>query len=163
MGEPTSEPLSLYETTVEPGWVDYNGHMSEAYYVLVLGYATDALLDAIGMDDAYRRAQHVSLYTVEAHVSYLQEVGEGEPLTVTTHVLGVDDKRVHLFHFMRRGDGGLVATEELLLYNVDTEAGRSAPLPQEIAGALRELAEAHRDLPVDKRVGRSIALPAHRR
>jgi acyl-CoA thioesterase FadM len=30
---------------VRPEWVDYNGHMSEAYYVLIFGDATDAFYD----------------------------------------------------------------------------------------------------------------------
>ena len=29
---------------VRPEWIDYNGHLSEAYYVLVFGHATDAVM-----------------------------------------------------------------------------------------------------------------------
>jgi len=61
------QPLRLYRTTVSPDWIDYNGHMSEAYYALVFGSATDAFYDLIGMDDAFRRATFTSVYTVEAH------------------------------------------------------------------------------------------------
>ncbi len=38
----TSEILAhTYEGPVKPEWIDYNGHMSEAFYVLVFGYETD--------------------------------------------------------------------------------------------------------------------------
>uniref|UniRef100_UPI0018E587F0 thioesterase family protein n=1 Tax=Nocardiopsis sp. TNDT3 TaxID=2249354 RepID=UPI0018E587F0 len=59
---------------LRPEWIDYNGHLSEAYYVLVFGFATDALMDRVGLDAAYRERSGRSLYTVEAHVRYLREV-----------------------------------------------------------------------------------------
>jgi acyl-CoA thioester hydrolase len=154
--EPAS--LTLHRTRVRPEWVDYNGHMSEAFYVLVFGHATDALLEEIGMDAAYRDRHGTSLYTLEAHVCYLAETLEGEALHVTTRVLGVDRKRVQLLHAMHRDvDGELVATEELLLCHVDVRAGRSTPLRDDIAAPLRRLRDAQRDLPVDARVGRAVA------
>ncbi len=54
--------------------MDYNGHMSEAFYVLVFGYTTDALLDRIGLDTEGRERENVSIYTVEGHISYIEEV-----------------------------------------------------------------------------------------
>jgi carnitine 3-dehydrogenase len=45
-------PLRLYEGTVPPDWIDYNGHMTESRYLEIFGYATDALLARIGMDAA---------------------------------------------------------------------------------------------------------------
>ena len=38
--------LSTWDEAVRPEWIDYNGHLSEAYYVLVLGHATDAAMAA---------------------------------------------------------------------------------------------------------------------
>ncbi len=78
-------PLDLYRVSVKPEWIDYNGHMNEAYYVLVFGLTTDAFLDLIGMDAAYRERTHTSLYTVEGHIAYLQEVPLGTSLRVHDH------------------------------------------------------------------------------
>jgi len=154
-----SAPLRLHETRVRPEWVDYNGHMSEAFYVLIFGHATDALLDLIGMDDAYRTETGNSLYTLEAHVTYLREVIEGEPVGVTTQLLELDHKRLRVFHAMHHAERGqLVATEELLLCNVDAATSRSAPIKDEIAARLRRMLDAHRGLPVPEQAGRSIAL-----
>ena len=130
---PLTEAPVLYHTRVRPEWVDYNGHMSEAYYVLVFGYTTDAFLDLIGMDEIYRRRTGHSLYTLEAHISYLHEVGEGQALAVSTQVLGADGKRVRLFHTMNHADKGhLLATAELMLLHVDTTQPRAAPFAPEI-------------------------------
>ncbi|GAA2338818.1 thioesterase family protein [Streptomyces caniferus] len=123
--------LPLFRQTVRDDWIDYNGHLSEAYYVLIFGFATDALMDAAGLDAAYRDRTGCSLYTVEAHVRYLHEVARGSELTVRTTVLGVDGKKLRLLHEMFAGapSGSPVATEELFTLHVDQTAGSAAPLP----------------------------------
>ena len=97
--EPVPAPLALYEVTVGPPWVDYNGHMSEWCYLLVMGDSSDAFFRYVGIDDDYRAAGH-SLYTVETHIRNLHEVDEGDRLRLTLQVLGVDPKRVHILHEM---------------------------------------------------------------
>jgi acyl-CoA thioester hydrolase len=112
----------LHKSKVLPQWVDYNGHMSEAFYVLIFGHATDAFYDHIGFDSDYRTKNFQSLYTVEAHVSYLREVREGESLKINTEVIGYDKKRIHLFHEMiHEKTGKTVAEEEILALHVSTE------------------------------------------
>ncbi|NJN47440.1 MAG: thioesterase-like protein, partial [Candidatus Competibacteraceae bacterium] len=34
------KPLTLYQDVVPPEWIDYNGHMNVAYYVLAFDRAT---------------------------------------------------------------------------------------------------------------------------
>ena len=51
-------PLNLHRATVLPEWLDYNGHMNVAYYVLAFDHSTDALLDFIGFDTPYREASN---------------------------------------------------------------------------------------------------------
>ncbi len=48
--------LPPFRSTVRPEWIDYNGHMSEAYYSLVFGHATDALMAETGLGPAYRES-----------------------------------------------------------------------------------------------------------
>ena len=40
--------LTTYSTQVLPDWVDYNGHLRDAFYLLIFSYATDALMEQIG-------------------------------------------------------------------------------------------------------------------
>lgn len=149
-------PELLHTDTVRPEWIDYNGHLSEAYYVLVFGDATTALIERAGMDAAYREATGCSLYTVEAHVRYLREVGPGARLRVDTRVLGRDAKRLRLWHELRV-DGALVATEELLCLHVGR--GGALPFPAGVAAALDALAEPGTGEP--EHAGRSIAPIGH--
>ncbi|BCK67091.1 4-hydroxybenzoyl-CoA thioesterase [Streptomyces libani subsp. rufus] len=131
MTDHTTGGPPLFRQTVRDEWIDYNGHLSEAYYVLIFGFATDALMDAAGLDAAYRERTGCSLYTVEAHVRYLREVARDSQLTVRTTVLGVDGKKLRFLHEMFAGDssGEPVATEELFTLHIDQATGRSAPLP----------------------------------
>lgn len=48
-----SKPIKLHETTVNPGWVDYNGHMNESRYLQVFCDATDALFRHIEIGRAH--------------------------------------------------------------------------------------------------------------
>ena len=153
-------PLPLYQTFVLPEWIDYNGHMSEPYYVLVFGHATDAFYEHLGFDEAYRRRTRTSIYTLEAHINYLSEAHEGERLNIETQILGCDAKRVKLFHTMLRDDdGALLATTELMLMHVDKAILRSAPFPAEAAARIAEIAAIHSQLPVPDNAGRRIDLP----
>ncbi|WP_224387985.1 thioesterase family protein [Pseudonocardia sp. ICBG1293] len=129
------EPLR-HTDTVRPEWIDYNGHLSEPYYVLVFGDATTALMDRTGMDPGYRAATGCSLYTVEGHVRYLREIGPDAVLEVRTRVLGRDAKRLRLWHELHV-DGRLRATEELMCLHVGP--GGTAPFPDDVAAALDSL------------------------
>ena len=122
-------------------WIDYNGHVNDSRYLLAFGEATDALLRAVGVDDSYVAAG-ASYYTVETHLSHLGAAYAGDRLTVTTQVLGVDDKRLQLFHTLERaGTDGPLATAEQMLLHVDTASQRAAPAPE----ALRARLGADRD------------------
>ena len=152
-GEVVPAPLDFYRGEVLPAWVDYNHHMTEAAYISAFGWASDALFSYIGDDDAYRVAGH-SFYTVETHIAYLREAAEGAELRITTRVLGVDRKRLHIYHEMfRGGDDSLLATTEQMLMHVDMNAARSAAILPEVADALAAISTAHSLLPPAERAG----------
>ena len=151
-------PLGLYRTAVKPEWLDYNGHMNEAFYVLIFSDATDAFMTYAGQDDAYRKRTGHTIYTLETHVMYLLEVGEGETVRVETRLLGLDAKRYRLFHDMFHDEtGDLLATGEHMLLNVDMNGPKSAPFNDDLRTRLTAVLGAHADLPAPKQAGRSIA------
>jgi acyl-CoA thioester hydrolase len=155
---PVPAPLRLHRTTVGPAWVDYNGHMSEWCYLLVMGDSSDAFFRYVGIDDAYRAAG-ASLFTVETHIRNLREASEGDELSLTLRILGLDTKRVHVAHEVIGPDGGLVATGEQMLLHVDARVGRAAALPAPLLGRLQRIADAHRVLPWPDWVGHVMRLP----
>ena len=150
---PVPAPLRLLRCTVEPSWVDYNRHMSESCYLLVLGNGADAFFRHVGIDEAYRAGGH-SLYTVETHLHHHREVAEGEPLSLSLRVLDHDARRVHVLHEMHHGDSGaLLASAEQLLVHVDSAAGRSCAMPDDLQERLATIEAAHAHLPRPPLVG----------
>ena len=153
-GAEVAAPLELYRCDVEPDWVDYNRHMTEAAYLTAFGWATDALFRYIGDDEEYRAAGH-SFYTVETHVNYLREVAGDDSLRFTTLVIGLDTKRLHIYHEMYdEMTGDLVATTEQMLLHMDTVAGRPAPIYGRPARALGAIRQAHAGLDKPGYLGR---------
>ena len=80
-GSKIEAPLKTWKGTVDPAWLDYNGHMTEAAYLTAFGEAADALFRYIGDDDDYRAAGH-SFYTVETHMNFYRELKAGQPIAV---------------------------------------------------------------------------------
>ena len=101
MSDPS--PLCTWEEPVLDEWIDYNGHLSEPYYVLVLGHATDEVMATVGLGPAYRESTGASLYTVEAHVRYLDQVGPGEQLEARSWVIGATGKLLWIWHELWAG------------------------------------------------------------
>src|SRR5580692_10620455 len=120
--------LPQHEATVRPEWIDANGHMNLAYYVMVFDFGTDALYDALGIGQAYRDATGNSTFTAESHIIYEREVRVGERVRVVSYLLGADSKRLHYFHEMFHVEGGhRVAAQELLALHIDLRVRRVAP------------------------------------
>ena len=149
----------LHRETVQSDWIDYNGHMNVAYYVLAFDHAVDAFLDLLDMGEAYRRRTDFSTYVLEAHVNYLQEVKEGNPLKFSLRLLDHDPKRLHYFMEMHHADKGyLAATSEQLSLHVDLSGPRAAPMPQGVLERLGQIQSAHDALPRPERAGRVIGI-----
>ena len=141
-----SAPLRLWRGAVLDEWIDYNGHMSEGFYGVVFGMASDEYLVRMGFDEHYRATAGGSFYTVETHIAFIDELAPATPLEVDTTVAGADPKRVHLFHELRRaGDDALAlaATQESMMLHVDTRIDRVVPMGEELYAVVRADAEAH--------------------
>ena len=90
-------PLCLHRGVIRPEWIDYNGHMNVAYYVLVFDQGSDDLLDYLGMDKDYRERSGFSTYVLESHITYEREMKEGDAYRVSVQLLDADAKRLHYF------------------------------------------------------------------
>ena len=141
--------VRIYESTVQPEWIDYNGHLRDAYYGLIFSYATDALMDRIGVDAAYRERTGGTLYTLEEHIHYLDALKQGDIAEVSARIIDADRKRIHLGLEMRRaGAPRAAATGEFMLLHVrQSPAPASAPFPAEIGAQIEALRAATADAP----------------
>jgi acyl-CoA thioester hydrolase len=142
--------IPIYETPVRSDWIDYNGHLRDAYYGLIVSEATDALMDRVGLDAAYRARSGCTLYTVEMHLHFLEEVKQADTARVNVRILGVDTKRIHAdFEIVRAGHERAAATAESMLLHVrqGPDAVTTTPFPPEITAALARLQAESATLP----------------
>ncbi|QIE27467.1 Thioesterase-like superfamily protein (plasmid) [Caballeronia sp. SBC1] len=155
---------TIYRDTVRPEWVDYNGHLRDAFYMLIFSLATDAFMDRIGLDDAARTSRGRSLFTLEAHINYLHEIKEGTAVRVEASVLAFDAKRVHLYMemFADEGTEPIAASEQMLLHVDTTNGAKSAAFDTDIAGRIEAMCcDARKEASKEARyAGRVIGLPS---
>ena len=153
-------PYDRHRARVLPEWIDYNGHMNVAYYLLAFDHATDAFLDYLGLDAAHREATGGTTFAADIHLTYQREVRENDPLRFTSLLLGFDDKRIRFINLMYHAEQGFLAStmESLSLY-VDLNRRKVSALPDRIRGRLGDVLAAHRKLPLPPEAGRVIAKP----
>jgi acyl-CoA thioester hydrolase len=133
--------LPAYRATILPEWIDYNGHLRDAYYMVALSYAIDEVMDHLGLDAAYRERTKCTLYTLELHMHFLQEVKSTDELTVTTSILDFDRKRIHAgceFSCPRMSEAAATA-EVMLLHVHQGDKPASASFPPEVLRKLETL------------------------
>ena len=109
----------IFNIKVLPDWIDYNQHMQDAYYGLAFSYAVDHFQDCVGFDEIYRIQSGCTIYVVEDHKFYLNEVKLGSELVIKTSLLETDKKKFILYSEMCVKDK-LVATSEMLQAHVNT-------------------------------------------
>jgi acyl-CoA thioester hydrolase len=133
--------LPPYRAKIEPEWIDYNGHLRDAYYCVAMSHAVDDVMDHLGLDAAYRERSRCTLYTLELHIHYLQEVKSSDDLSVASFVLDYDRKRIHAAcDFLCPRVSGPAAIADLMLMHVHQgEKPVSAPFPPEVAARLETL------------------------
>ena len=149
--------LPRHSETVLTDWVDYNGHMNVAYYVLIFDHATDVLLNHVGLNENYRNRTSESVFVVESHIVYSHEVFEGRKVEIETLILDVDDKRLHIFMTMREiGSSITAATIEIMILHVDLNTRKSSSFPTQIKLVLSQLKEKHRSFIQPSQIGRQI-------
>ena len=137
--------VPIYQTAILPEWIDYNGHLRDAYYALIFSLGVDALMDRVGLDAPYRQRTRCTLYTVEMHLHYLRELKHSDTAAVQVRILGADHKRIHAaFELSRAGDAVVAAAAEAMLLHVrqDGETVKSAPFPGEVSAAIAQLSSA---------------------
>lgn len=145
--------------TVEPAWIDYNGHLNMAYYNVLFDRGADDLFAEFGIGPDYPKNRGFSTFSAEFHVCYLRELHEGDAVYVTSQLLDIDEKRFHFFQEMRHADGWLSATGEGLGLHIDMSGPKVAPMPADVAAKMQALFAEHSTLPRPDRAGRRIGIP----
>ena len=127
-------------------WIDYNNHMQDAYYGLAFSYAVDHFQDAVGFDEDYRSRTGCTIFVVEDHKFYLNEVKLRSELVIKTTLLDADKKKFILQSQMLVNDKK-VATSEMLQAHVKTDpTPKITEMPQVIYDRFTDLLKQKNDV-----------------
>jgi acyl-CoA thioester hydrolase len=148
---------------VEQAWIDVNGHMNVAWYLHVFDLSLDDAFAHLGLDLETMIRGGRSIFTVEIHLTYQQELNLGDPLRVTSQFLGFDAKRLRFFQRLYHAEAGFQAAScEWLFVYIDMGVRRVTEMPPGMRETLARLQEAHARLPVPAEAGRGIVLGSRR-
>ena len=162
--------MLVYQDEVRPEWTDNNGHLRDAFYLLLFSLATDALMDDIGLDhpatlpalapgaDATTRRGH-SLFTLQCHLHFQHEVKEGAQVEVLTRILAHDAKRLHLYCSLHlAGQEREMAVCEQMQLHVDMASPRACAFLPEVLAKVQALAAQDTAWPRSPLIGKLISL-----
>ncbi|GIO22221.1 thioesterase family protein [Oceanobacillus sp. J11TS1] len=152
------EAKLLIQDRVSEAWIDYNGHMNDAEYVRAFSQGVDQLMSMIGLTEDFLVKRKYTIYTLENHICYLDEMKQNEPFEVFMNVIDYDNKRIHLFFELYGENGKRAATSEQLLMGINQEKGKASPFPEEMFTHIQELAAKHTPSETPKEVGRIIGI-----
>ncbi len=148
----------ILQDHVRKEWIDYNGHMNDADYVRAFSWGVDRFMNLIGIDEQFRNEQQYTMFTLESHVCYLDEMKLDEPFEVHLQMLDYDEKRTHVFFELYGEEGKRAATSEQMLMGIDQTTGRPGPFADEVFAKVKELADNHAPSEKPKEAGRVIGI-----
>ncbi len=102
-------------------WVDYNNHLNMAYYVLIFDlYGAETLMTKFNMGEHSAKTTKKSTMVVESHITYNQEVNEGDEVNINLIYFDHDKKRLqYKFEMVHNEKKYLASTIEFLSLYVD--------------------------------------------
>ncbi|HMN51588.1 MAG: thioesterase family protein [Xanthobacteraceae bacterium] len=153
-------PFVSSAMTVEPAWIDYNGHLNMAYYNVLIDRAVDEAFALVGLGPEYLKERSHSFFTAECHVRYLRELQAGQSVRTTIRLIDYDEKRIHFFAELYHAvEGWMSATSEQMALHVDMASKKVVPLPDDVLDRLAAMKAAHAALPAPEGIGRKIGMP----
>ena len=102
-------------------WTDYNNHMNVAYYVLIFDlYGAETLMTKFKMGENSAKTTKKSTMVVESHITYNQEVNEGDEVNINLIYFDHDKKRLqYKFEMVHKEKKYIASTIEFLSLYVD--------------------------------------------
>ena len=124
--------LLLKTTKIINDWTDYNGHMNLSYYILVFDKSAEVILSKFKMGEHSAKTTKKSTMVVESHITYNQEVKEGDEVDINLLFFNHDAKRLqYKFEMVHKTKKYLASTMEILALYVDLEKRKVAEFEEQ--------------------------------
>ncbi len=141
--------MSIYLTSqkILKDWTDYNNHMNVAYYVLIFDlYGAEKLMTLFNMGEASAKNTKKSTMVVESHITYNQEVKEGDVVDVNLIYFDNDKKRLqYKLEMIHKEKKYLASTIEILSLYVDLEQRKVSEFENEKVKLMDEFIEKNKN------------------
>ena len=139
--------IFLSKQKVIKDWVDYNGHMNVAYYVLIFDvYGGEILMSGFNMGENSAKNTKKSTMVVESHITYNQELAEGDEVNVNLTYFDHDNKRLlYKLEMIHNEKKFLASTIEVLALYVDLDKRKASEFENEKVEIMRKYIEENKD------------------
>ena len=112
--------IHIANQIIKKEWTDYNNHMNVAYYVLVFDESWELMLQKFKMGENSAKTTQMSTMAVESHITYDNEVKEGDEVEIILTYFDHDKKRLNYkMEMIEKSTKKLSATIEFLSLYVD--------------------------------------------
>ena len=125
--------LHISSEKIKREWTDYNGHMNVAYYVLIFDLnAAEILMNKFNMGEKSAKETKKSTMVVESHITYNQELLEGDEVDLNLIYFNHDKKRLqYKFEMIHKTKKYIASTIEILSLYVDLSKRKVAEIEDE--------------------------------
>ena len=141
--------MSIYLTSqkILKDWTDYNNHMNVAYYVLIFDlFGAEKLMTLFKMGEASAKNTKKSTMVVESHITYNQEVKEGDDVDVNLLYFDHDKKRLqYKLEMIHKEKKYLASTIEILSLYVDLGERKVSEFENEKIQLMDQFIDKHKD------------------
>ena len=142
--------MSLYLNSkkIVKEWTDYKGHMNVAYYVLIFDlFGAEILMDKFKMGEESAKKMKKSTMVVESHITYNQEVKEGDEVDVNLLYFDHDKKRLqYKLEMIHKEKKFLASTIEILSLYVDLNQRKVSEFENEKTELMKEFIDKHKNI-----------------
>lgn len=139
--------------------IDNNNHMHDAYYNVIFSDVINEFNYSHGLSLKEREESQYTVFTIEAHTTYLAELSLDQSFTVELYLYDYDYKRTHLFLRMLHEDGTITATNEVIMMGIDKNQRRSAPFPEKYMEFIEAYDLEQEKIEWPKQLGHRIGIP----
>ena len=125
--------VNLSSQKIIKDWIDYNGHMNVAYYLLIFDkYGADNLNTIFKMGEHSAKTTGMSTMMVETNITYNQELRLDDEVDINLLYFDHDKKRLqYKFEMIHKEKKYLASTIEVLALYVDLDHRKVAEFEQE--------------------------------
>ena len=128
-------------------WTDYNGHMNVAYYVLIFDvYGAEMLMEKFKMGESSAKNEKKSTMVVQSHITYNNELLEGEEVDINLTFFDHDKKRlIYKLEMIHKEKKFLASTIEVLSLHVDLAERKVCDFNKERLDLMNEFISKNKD------------------